>query len=163
MLFQPKISKLVMRLGRRHDQDGREVDGAAQLGFGGTKIAKCVPEVWKFRILVSGLDWMKHTIWGSQGSHKIRFQCCMSSKAKNSSLYIRAIPGHTGGKLIASELLGHVAIPSRRYSIQLERVHISQRKFFRLYFNSHVRTRCWRKNKQRWTTNSFLRTSQPDI
>ena len=52
---------------------------------------------------------------------------------------------------------------SRRYSMQLARVHISNRKFFRLYFNSQVRTRCWRKNKQTWTTNSFLRTSQSGI
>ena len=51
----------------------------------------------------------------------------------------------------------------RHYSIQLERIHISRRKFFRLYFNSQVRTRSWKKNKQRWKTNSFLRTSQSDV
>ena len=30
---------------------------------------------------------------------------------KNSLLYIRAIQGHTGGNLIAPELMGHVAVP----------------------------------------------------
>ena len=55
------------------------------------------------------------------------------------------------------------AVGSRRHSIQLERFHFSQRKFFRSYFNSQVRTRCWRKNKKRWKTNSFLRTSQSDV
>ena len=35
----------------------------------------------------------------------------MCSKNENSLLYIRAIQGHTGGKLIELELLGHVAFP----------------------------------------------------
>ena len=34
----------------------------------------------------------------------------MSFKDQNSLLYIRGIQGHTGGKLTAPELLGHVAI-----------------------------------------------------
>ena len=75
------------------------------LGFDGTKIAKCVPEAWKFRILGYGLGW-----YISWGSHKIRFQLCMISKDDNSLLYIRAFQGNTGRKLIARELLGHVAI-----------------------------------------------------
>ena len=56
----------------------------------------------------SDLDWIKYISWGNG---KIRFQCCMSSKDEGSSLYIRAIRGHTGGKLIALENLGHVTIP----------------------------------------------------
>ena len=55
---------------------------------------------------------------------------------KNSLLYIRAIQGHTGGKLIAPELLGHVGIP-----YNWKEFPFSQRKFFPLYFNSQVRTR----------------------
>ena len=37
------------------------------------------------------------------------FQYRMNSQ--NSLLCIRAIQGHTGGKLIALELMGHIAIP----------------------------------------------------
>ena len=41
----------------------------------------------------------------------MRFWYCMNFK--NSLLYIRAIQGHTGGNLIALELMGHVAVPSK--------------------------------------------------
>ena len=123
------------------------------LEFDGTKIAKCVPEVWKLRILGPGL--IKYI---SCGSRKIRFLCCMSSKVQE-FLIVHSCHSRTHRWKIDSAWIAG----SRRYSIQLERVHISQRKFFRLFLNSQARTRCWRKNKQRWTTNSFLRTSQSDI
>ena len=54
----------------------------------------------------SDTDWLQHM---HQGSNKMRFQWCMNSQ--NSLMNIRAIQGHTGGNLIASELMGHVAIP----------------------------------------------------
>ena len=59
---------------------------------------------------------------------------------KNSLLYKRAIQGHTGEELIAPELSGHVFHT-------MEGIHLSQRMFFRLYFNSQVTTRCWRKSE----------------
>ena len=54
----------------------------------------------------SDSDWINH-IW--KGSSKTPFQCCQNSC--NTSLYIRAFQGHTGGKLIEPELMGHVAFP----------------------------------------------------
>ena len=39
----------------------------------------------------------------------------------NFLLYIRAIQGHTGGNLIAPELMGHVAIPYKWKEILFHR------------------------------------------
>ena len=44
-----------------------------------------------------------------KGSNKTKFQCCKNFR--DVLLYIRAIQGHTGGNVIALELMGHVAIP----------------------------------------------------
>ena len=44
-----------------------------------------------------------------EGSNKLRFQCCESSR--NSLVYLRASQGHTGRQLIAPELMGHIATP----------------------------------------------------
>ena len=51
-----EISKCVMRLGRRNDQDEREFYGAVRWGFGGTRISNCVPEARRERFLGLGLD-----------------------------------------------------------------------------------------------------------
>ena len=45
------------------------------------------------------------------GANKTLLQYCKNSC--DVLLYIRAIPGHTGGDVIASELMGHVAVPLR--------------------------------------------------
>ena len=85
------------------------------------------------------------------------FQCCMSSREK----FLVVHPCHS--RTYRWESDSAWIARSRRYSIQLVRIDISQMKFFQLYFNSRVRTRCWRMNKQRWSANSFLPTSQSDI
>ena len=46
-------------------------------------------------------------IW--KGNNKSMFQHCKNSR--DVFLYIRAIQGHTGGNVIAPELMGHVTIP----------------------------------------------------
>ena len=92
MLFGTEISKFVMRLGRRCDQDEREIDGGDE---------NC-------EMYSSSMEVQNPQTWiGLNTSHKgckKRFQCCK----------IRAIQGHTGGKLTALELLGHVALPYNR-------------------------------------------------
>ena len=54
----------------------------------------------------SDTDWVNQ-MW--KGNNKTRFQYCKNSCA--APLHIRAIQGHTGGDMIAPELMGHVAIP----------------------------------------------------
>ena len=54
----------------------------------------------------SDTEWINH-IW--MGSSKTRFQYCKNSG--EALLHIRVIQGHTGGDVIALELMGHVAIP----------------------------------------------------
>ena len=56
----------------------------------------------------SDSDWLQHIY---KGSNKTRLQYC--KKCQDVLLYIRAIQGHTGGKVIAPELMGHVAVPSK--------------------------------------------------
>ena len=51
-------------------------------------------------------DWINH-VW--KGSSKTRFQFCTNSC--HDLLKIRVIQGHTGGEVIAPELMGHVAVP----------------------------------------------------
>ena len=84
-----EISKLVMRLVRHYDQDERETDGAVHWN-------SMVPKLRK----------------AFQKSGGRKFQYCMNSP--NSLLKNRAIQGHTGENLIASELMGHVAIQYER-------------------------------------------------
>ena len=56
----------------------------------------------------SDLDWLQYISWGS---HKIRFQWCMNPNIKRIPSCTFVPFKDTGGKLIALELLGHVAIP----------------------------------------------------
>ena len=101
--FEAEVSTLVMRLVRRHDQDERETEGAVHL-------SSMCPKLWEplrkaGRQKFSDSDWLRYMY---EGSNKTVFQHCKNSN--NSLLYIRAIQTHTGGNLIAPELMGHVAI-----------------------------------------------------
>ena len=49
-------------------------------------------------------EWIDHIC---NGSSETRFQYC--KKFCDDLLFIRAIQGHTGGKMMAPELMGHVA------------------------------------------------------
>ena len=93
-----------MRLVRRYDQDERETDGAVHWNSMGPKLRKPFRKAGGQQF--SDSDWLQYIY---EGSNKTRFQYCQNSR--NILLYIRAIQGHTGGNLIAPELMGHVAIP----------------------------------------------------
>ena len=96
-----------MRLVRHYDQDERETDGAVQWNSMGPKLREACQKVGGQKF--SDSDWLKYIY---EGSNKTRSQYCMTSR--NLFLYMRAIQGHTGGNLIAPELMGHVAIPYKR-------------------------------------------------
>ena len=89
---------------------------------------------------------------------KIRFQLCMISKDDNFLLYVRASQGHTGGKLIVRELLGHVAIP---YNWKEFIVHNGSSIDCISILKSDL-VAGGRISKD-GATNSFLRTIQSDI
>ena len=112
--------------------------------------AKCVPVAWKLRILGLGLDPI-HLLGNSKIPMLHEFP-----KWK----FLTEYSCHSKTHRWESDSAWIVG--SLRYSIQLERIHISHTMFLPLYSNSHVRTRCWRKSEQRWKTNSFLHTSQSD-
>ena len=86
--FEVEVSKLVMRLVRRYDQDERETDGAVHWKSMGPKLRKAFQKA---------------------GSNKTGFQYCKNFR--DVLLYLRASHRHTGGNVIAPELMGHVAIP----------------------------------------------------
>ena len=65
----------------------------------------------------SDSDWLQKIY---KGSNKTRFQYCKNSR--DVLLHIRAVQGHTGGNVIAFELMGHVAI-----FIEMERILVSSR------------------------------------
>ena len=130
-----------MRLGGRFDQDEREVDGAVHWGSMGPKLRHHGSSEF------SDLDWIKYI---SGWTSKIRFQCCMSS---NKWKFLTVYSCHSRTHWWESDSAWIVG--SRRFSIQLERTLVSQKMFLQLYFNSQVRTHCWRKGEQRWKTNSF--------
>ena len=99
-----EISKLVMRLVPRYDQDERETDGAVHWKSMGPKLRRAFQKAGGRNF--SDSDWLQQIY---EGSNKTRFQYCMNSR--DFLLYIRAIQGHTGGNLIASELMGQVPTP----------------------------------------------------
>ena len=103
--LQAEISKLVVRLVLRFDQDERETDGAVHWNSMGLKLRNAFQKSGGRKF--SDVDWLQHIF---QGSSKMRFKYCQNSPP-NCFLYIRAIQGHTGGNLKALELMGHVAIP----------------------------------------------------
>ena len=107
-LFKQKISQLVTRLVHREDQDERETDGAVHRNSAVPKLRKTFQK-FKGRKF-SDTDGLQHIY---EGSNQMRFQYCMNSK-KKTLLLIRAIQGHTGGNLIAPELMGHCAVPKKK-------------------------------------------------
>ena len=114
--FEAEASKLVMRLARRHDQDERETaDGAVHWNSMGPKLRKASEKAGGHKL--SDPDWLQKIY---KGSNKTRFRYCKNSR--DVLVYIRAIQGHTGGNVIAPELMGHVAIPD-----MMERIPVSSR------------------------------------
>ena len=107
------------------------------LEFDGSKTAKSAPEGpggQKF----SDSDQLQKM---HKGSNKTRFQCFKSSR--DFLLYIRAIQGHTGGNVIAPELMGYVAIPYK-----WKQFLFSSRILLWCHFNPQIRTHRWRTRKQ---------------
>ena len=100
------VSKLVLRLVRHYDQHERETDGAVHWDSMGPKLRKTFQKVGRHKF--SDSDWFLYLY---TGSNKTRFKYCKNSR--DVLLYIRAFQGHTGGNVIAPELMGHVAIPDK--------------------------------------------------
>ena len=102
--LETNIPKLVIKMTRHMILQERESDGAVHWKSMASKL-RCA-FLKDGGDTFSDFDWIIH-IW--KGSSKIRFQYCKNSC--DDLLYIRAIECHTGGEVIASELMGHVAIP----------------------------------------------------
>ena len=103
---EAEVTNLDKKLVRHYDQDERECDGAVHRKPIGPKLRHAFQKGGGCGF--SDSDWRQHK---HKGSNKTRFQCCKDSQ--DVLLYIRAIQGHTGGNVIALELMGHVAVPSR--------------------------------------------------
>ena len=142
--FEAEVSKLVMRLVRHYDQDERETDGAVHWNSMGPKLRKAFEKAGGHKF--SDNDWLQKIY---KGSNKTRFRYCKNSR--DVLLYIRAIQGHTGGNVIAPELMGHVAIPYK-----MERIPVSSRMLW-CHFNPQIRTHRRRTRKQRRKTDHLLR------
>ena len=144
------ISKLVMRLVRRYDQDERETDGAVHWNTMSPKLLKAFED--KGARKFSDMEWLQHIY---EGSNKTRIEYCESSK--KSLVFFRAIQGHTGGNMTAPEVDG-----SRRYSIQLEKVCVSHGGCS-FNINSILETGliAGGGESKEWKTNNLLYTSQP--
>ena len=83
----------------------KETSTALFIGIDGTKISKCVPEEWKRRKLGPGLD-LIHLLETTRWSSNVAWVPVVKKP------YCTFVPwGHTGGKLMTPELLGHVTIP----------------------------------------------------
>ena len=89
----------------------------------------------------------------------------MSSRDQNSFLYIRVIQGHTGGKIVASELLDHIDIPYNwnififsqevlsivlQFSSQDSLLEGEQAKMDDKQFSSHLSIRHLRMNQEKF-------------
>ena len=103
-LFQPKFQNCSWDWYVVMTKNERETDGAVHWNPMGPILRKFFrsPEGENSRTRIGFNTLMKEAT-------RFRFQCCMNSK--NSLLKIRAIQGHTGGNVVAPELMGHVAIP----------------------------------------------------
>ena len=145
--FEAEASKLVMRLVRRYDQDERETDGAVHWNSMGPNLRKAFEKAGGHKL--SDPDWLQKMY---KGSNKTRFRYCKNSR--DVLVYNRAIQGHTGGNVIAPELMGHVAIPYK-----MERIPVSSRMLW-CHFNLQIRTH--RRRTRKWRkTDHLLDTSQP--
>ena len=96
------ISNLSVKLVRHHDQEERETDGVGHSKSIGPRLRNAFQRTLSLIQLASSI---------LQKGAKNRFQHCKI--AHDVLLKIRAIPGHTGGNVIAPKRMGHVAIPSR--------------------------------------------------
>ena len=104
--MEAEVSKLVVRLVRLYSQNERETDGAVHWKSMGPKLRQAFHKVGGHKF--SDSDGFQHIY---KGSNTTRFQYCKNSQYV--LLYIRPIQGNTGGNVIAPELMGHVAIPTR--------------------------------------------------
>ena len=82
----------------------REFDTAVHRKSNWSEATICLPERW--RSTFSDIDWTCH-FWMRRS--KTRFQCCM--KLLRLSLVCTCCARHTGGEVIAHELMVHVGIP----------------------------------------------------
>ena len=143
-----EISKLVMRLVRRYDQDERETDGAVQ-EFDGSKTSKSISEGRRAQILglrLASTHFMKEvTRRGSSiawiPKNLVVFSC--HSRTHWWEYDSARVDG------------------SPRYSIQMERILVSSRMLFWCHFNPQIRTHRWRTRKQGRKTHHLLHTPQP--
>ena len=85
--FEAEVSQLVMTSVRRKTRKGNRRRCSMELD--GSKTARSVSEGWMAKLLVPVLQ----------------------KNSRDVLLHFRAIQGHTGGNVIAPELMGHVAIP----------------------------------------------------
>ena len=93
-----------MRLVRRDDQHEKGNRRRCSLEINGSKTVKSVQKAGGQNF--SDSDWLQRIF---KGSNKTRFQYCKNSR--DVLLYSQATQRHTGGNVIAPELMGHVAIP----------------------------------------------------
>ena len=135
-LCRRAVSKMVTRLVRHCDQDGRQLDAAIHWDATKSVLLKAFAKqgVRDF----SDKDWLRLI---HQGSSKTRFEYCEDSK--NSLAYFRAIQGHSGGITIDPELMG-----AHSDSLQLEGVYFSQELFFQHPIYPGERTHSGWKGKQ---------------
>ena len=101
----------------------------------------------------SDAQWLGHT---HRGSNKPRFQYCLDSN--NNLLYVRATQGHSGGELIAPELLNQVPIPPRWKEL-LYHVHVGSS--FTVNSILQAGLIAGRKDTKRRATNGLLHTLGP--
>ena len=98
------ISKRRTNLVRHRDLADRKIDQAVRRSSLCSKLRR------KFQSegarIFSDSQWLGYI---HRGSNKPRFPYCVNSN--NNHLYVRAIQGHSGGDLIAPELLNYVAFP----------------------------------------------------
>ena len=106
--LESRISKLVVKLVRHLDLANRESDGAVHWNSVGPKLRHAFPKDIP-PLILNGVDY-----------NKTRFQYCKNSH--DVPFYTRAIQGHTGGSVIAPELVGHLAHSDGRNSCITEDV-----------------------------------------
>ena len=92
-----------MRLVNHYDQDERDSDGAVHQHTVKSKLIREFGSRGARDFLER--DWPQQVY---EGNDTTSFEYCVNSE--NSLMYIRAIQGHTGGNMIAPELMGQVAI-----------------------------------------------------
>ena len=102
-----ETSKFVVRLVRHYDQHERETDGAVHWSSFISKLGDALnhPEDNDSQTKIGFITFMKEA--AKLGSSIARIP-------KSVLLYFRAIQGHTGGEMVALELIGHVGLCSTK-------------------------------------------------